>query len=177
MSRRAGGKVRRKISQKIQEKAKKIKMIIMDVDGVLTDGCIILGSKGEELKNFYVQDGVGIYLALQKGLVIALVSGRRSEVVKRRAEELKISEIYQGVSLKIEIYHKLLKKYGLKDEEIAYIGDDLGDIPPLRKAGLALAPANGVEEIKDIVHYVTRAPGGGGAVREAIDIILKAKKK
>lgn len=169
--------MRRKISQKIQEKAKKIKMIIMDVDGVLTDGCIILGSKGEELKNFYVQDGVGIYLALQKGLVIALVSGRRSEVVKRRAEELKISEIYQGVSLKIEVYHKLLKKYSLKDEEIAYIGDDLGDIPPLRKAGLALAPANGVEEIKDIVHYVTRAPGGGGAVREAIDIILKAKKR
>ncbi len=166
----------KKISQKIRERARRIKMLIMDVDGVLTDGRIILGSKGEELKNFYVQDGQGINLALQKGLIVALVSGRKSKVVERRAEELKISEVYQGVSLKIEVYHKFLKKYGLKNEEVAYIGDDLGDIPPLRKAGLALAPANGVKEIKDIVHYVTRASGGRGAVREAIDIILKAKK-
>lgn len=162
--------------QKIKEKAKKIKMIIMDVDGVLTDGRIILGSKGEELKNFYVQDGEGIELARRKGLILVLVSGRRSKVVERRAEELKIKEVYQNISEKIEVYYRLLKKYDLKNEEVAYIGDDLGDIPSLRKAGLALAPANGVEEVKDIVHYVTRASGGRGAVREAIDIILKAKQ-
>ncbi|MCK4648430.1 HAD-IIIA family hydrolase [bacterium] len=162
--------------QKIMKKAKKIKMIIMDVDGVLTDGCIILGSKGEELKNFYVQDGQGIDIALQKGLIIVLISGRSSKVVERRAEELKISEIHQGVSLKIKVYRKLLKKYGLKDEGVAYIGDDLGDIPLLRKAGLSLAPANGVERVKKIAHYVTQASGGRGAVREVIDMILKAKE-
>lgn len=166
----------KKISQRIRERAKEIKMIIMDVDGVLTDGRIILGNKGEELKNFYVQDGQGIALALQKGLIIALVSGRRSKVVERRVEELKIKEVYQNISKKIEVYSRLLKKYSLTDEEVAYIGDDLGDIPPLKKAGLAIAPANGVEEVKGIVHYVTRASGGRGAVREAIDIILKAKQ-
>ena len=162
--------------QKIMKKAKKIKMIIMDVDGVLTDGRIILGSTGEELKNFYVQDGQGIDLALRRELIIALVSGRKSKVVERRAEELKIKEVYQDITEKIKVYRKLLKKYGLKDEEVAYIGDDLGDIPPLRKAGLALAPANGAEEVKKIAHYVTRAAGGRGAVREAIDIILKTKQ-
>ena len=162
--------------QKIMEKAKKIKMIIMDVDGVLTDGRIILGSKGEELKNFYVQDGQGIAHALQKGLVIALISGRKSKVVERRAGELKIKEVYQDITEKIKVYRKLLKKYALKDEEVAYIGDDLGDIPPLRKAGLAISPANGVVEVKKIAHYVTRASGGRGAVREAIDLILKAQQ-
>jgi len=162
--------------QKIMKKAKKIKMIIMDVDGVLTDGRIILGSKGEELKNFYVQDGQGIDLALRRELIIALVSGRKSKVVERRAGELKIKEVYQDITKKIKVYRKLLKKYGLKDEEVAYIGDDLGDIPPLKKAGLAISPANGVEEAKKIAHYVTRASGGRGAVREAIDIILKTKQ-
>ncbi len=168
--------MRKRIPQKVWERAKRIKMVIMDVDGVLTDGRIILGSKGEELKNFYVQDGEGIELARRKGFILVLVSGRRSKVVERRAEELKIKEVYQNISEKIEVYYRLLKKYGLKNEEIAYIGDDLGDIPSLRKAGLALAPANGVEEVKDIVHYVTQASGGRGAVREAIDIILKAKE-
>lgn len=162
--------------QKIMKNSKKIKMIIMDVDGVLTDGRIILGSKGEELKNFYVQDGQGIDLALRRELIIALVSGRKSKVVERRAKELKIKEVYQDITEKIKVYRKLLKKYGLKDEEVAYIGDDLGDILPLRKAGLAISPANGVEEVKKIAHYVTRTSGGRGAVREAIDIILKAKK-
>lgn len=168
--------MRKRIPQKVWERAKRIKMVIMDVDGVLTDGRIILGSKGEELKNFYVQDGEGIELAWRKGFILVLVSGRRSQVVERRAEELKIKEVYQNISEKIEVYYRLLKKYGLKNEEVAYIGDDLGDIPSLRKAGLALAPANGVEEVKDIVHYVTRASGGRGAVREAIDIILRAKE-
>ncbi len=162
--------------QEIWKKARRIKMIIMDVDGVLTDGRIILGSKGEELKNFYVQDGQGIDLALRRELIIALVSGRKSKVVERRAEELKIKEVYQDITEKIKVYRKLLKKYGLKDEEVAYIGDDLRDIPPLRKAGLAISPANGVKEVKGIVHYITRASGGKGAVREAIDVILKAKK-
>ncbi len=162
--------------KEVRERARRIKMIIMDVDGVLTDGRIILGNKGEELKNFYVQDGQGIDIALRRGLVITLVSGRKSKVVERRAEELKIKEVYQNIAKKIEVYSKLLKKYSLKDEEVAYIGDDLGDIPPLRKAGLAISPANGVEEVKRIVHYVTRASGGRGAVREAIDIILKAQQ-
>lgn len=162
--------------QEIRERAKEIKMIIIDVDGVLTDGRIILGNKGEELKNFYVQDGQGIALALQKGLIIALISGRRSKVVEKRAEELKIKEVYQNISKKIEVYSRLLKKYSLTDEKVAYIGDDLGDIFPLKKAGLSLAPANGVEEVRDIVHYVTRASGGRGAVREAIDLILKIQQ-
>lgn len=164
------------MSQAIWERAKRIKMVIMDVDGVVTDGRIILGSRGEELKNFYVQDGEGISLAREKGLILALISGRKSRVVERRAKELKIKEVYQNVSEKIEVYGKLLGKYGLRDEEVAYIGDDLGDIPPLRKAGLAFSPTNGVKEVKKIAHYVTRASGGRGAVREAIDIILKAKK-
>jgi 3-deoxy-D-manno-octulosonate 8-phosphate phosphatase (KDO 8-P phosphatase) len=169
-------KIRKRMPKKVRERAKRIKMIIMDVDGVLTDGRIILGSKGEELKNFYVQDGQGIRLAREKGLILALISGRKSKVVERRVEELKIKETYQNISEKIEVYYKLLKKYGLKNEEVAYIGDDLGDIPPLRKAGLAISPANGVKEVKKIVHYVTRVSGGKGAVREAIDLILEAKQ-
>ncbi len=105
-----------------------------------------------------------------------MISGRKSKVVERRAKELKIKEVYQDITEKIKVYRKLLKKYGLKDEEVAYIGDDLGDIPPLRKTGLAISPANGAEEVKKIAHYVTRASGGRGAVREVIDIILKAQQ-
>jgi 3-deoxy-D-manno-octulosonate 8-phosphate phosphatase (KDO 8-P phosphatase) len=164
----------KEVLREIEKKAKKIKMIMMDVDGVLTDGRIILTSRGDELKNFHVQDGQGITRARQAGLVIAFISGRSSEVVSRRAAELKVKEVYQDISEKIKIYSELVKKYGLEYEEVAYIGDDWADIMPLKKAGLSFAPANGVPEVKQVVHYVTQASGGAGAVREVIDIILRA---
>jgi 3-deoxy-D-manno-octulosonate 8-phosphate phosphatase (KDO 8-P phosphatase) len=159
----------------ITQKAKRIKMIIVDCDGVLTGGRIILGSNGQEFKFFSVQDGQGIDLAQKAGLIMAIVTGRGSPVVKRRADELKIREVYQNVSDKLKVCQHLLKEYDLSDEAVAYVGDDLDDIPILRKAGLGIAPANAVQEAKLAAVYVTSAAGGQGAVREVIDIILKAQ--
>ena len=161
----------------LQDKAKKIKMFIMDVDGVLTDGRIVLGNGGEELKFFHVLDGVGISLAHRAGLRTAIISARRSSVTSLRARELGIEIVYQVVNDKREAYEEILTKYHLQDEEVAYIGDDLHDLPVLKRVGLALSVANGREETREIADYVTKVAGGHGAVREAVEIILKAQGK
>ena len=159
----------------IDNRIKKVKLLILDVDGVLTDGRIIWTSSAEEVKFFNVQDGVGIILAHRVGLKIAIISARKSKVTEIRAKELKITDCYQIVENKLITYKELIDKYKLADEEVAYIGDDLHDIPVLRRVGFAVAVANAQDEAKKVAHYVTEKEGGKGAVREVINIILKAK--
>ncbi len=161
----------------LNAKAQKIRMLLLDVDGVMTDGSVLLTSDSAELKRFHVHDGIGIALAKVAGILIGIVSGRESEAVRKRAEELGIDEIQQGSVDKEKSYEIILKKYGLKDEEVAYVGDDLLDIPILKRAGLSICVANGVEEAKKVSDYVTKKKGGEGAVREAVERILAGKGK
>lgn len=159
----------------VEEKAKKIRMLILDVDGVLTDGLLIYGSNGIELKAFHVQDGFGIRAVQRMGILVAIITGRDSDIVAQRARELDISEVHQGVLSKVEVYNKLLSQYGLKDENVAYIGDDLLDLPVLIRVGLSVAPANAHPEVKARVDYVAERAGGHGAVREVTELLLKAQ--
>jgi 3-deoxy-D-manno-octulosonate 8-phosphate phosphatase (KDO 8-P phosphatase) len=165
------------IDQSVREKAKPIRMIMMDVDGVLTDGRILFSSDGVEIEAFHVRDGVGLRAAQRAGLVTALLTGRVSPAVARRAKELGISEIHQGIPDKVETYEVLLRRYGLSDEAIAYVGDDLNDLPLLARAGFSAAPGDAADEVKARVAYVTAHGGGRGAVREVIELILKAQGK
>ncbi len=151
-----------------------IQLIIVDVDGVLTDGTLIVADSGEETKAFHVRDGVGITLALSAGMQVAFLSGRYSQAVASRAKDLRVEEVYQGVANKLAVYESLLKKYSLDDKEVCYIGDDLSDIPPLKRAGISYAVADAVEEVKKVARRVTKNPGGKGAVREVIDSLLKS---
>ncbi len=156
-------------------KAKKIKLLLLDVDGVLTDGSIILDSAGTEIKAFHVRDGHGIKMAQRAGITIGIITGRRSEVVNIRARELGIDEVYQGALEKIGVFDSILAKYGLRDDEAAYIGDDVVDLDIFRRAGLSAAVADCDPSVKGSVHMVTKAPGGRGAVREVINLILAAR--
>lgn len=158
----------------INSKAEKIKLFISDVDGVLTDGKIILGNNGEEFKSFHARDGMGITRALERGLQIALITGRSSEIVKTRALELGIEEVYQGIKDKIAILQKLKNKYQIDYPEIAYIGDDLNDLPVLKLVGFSISVADAVKEVKSSVDYITDKKGGKGAVREALEFIISA---
>ncbi len=161
----------------LEDRAGKIKMLVMDVDGVLTDGRIVLGSRGEEFKFFHVQDGVGINLAHRAGLKTAIISARKSGATERRARELGMHDVYQVEDGKEGAYEKILQDYGLKDEEVAYIGDDFHDLPLLNRVGLAVSVPNGRDEVKEIAHYTTKAAGGQGAVREVVEAILKSQGK
>jgi 3-deoxy-D-manno-octulosonate 8-phosphate phosphatase (KDO 8-P phosphatase) len=157
------------------ERARKTRLLIMDVDGVLTDGRIIQDGHGHELKVFDVKDGHGIVMAHRAKLRTALISGRESETITRRAEELGIELVFQKIWNKLEVYEKILVDTELTHDEVAYIGDDLIDIPLLRRVGLAVAVADAVDEVKAAAHLITQRPGGQGAVREVIELILKAQ--
>jgi 3-deoxy-D-manno-octulosonate 8-phosphate phosphatase (KDO 8-P phosphatase) len=157
------------------ERARKTRLLMMDVDGVLTDGRIIMDSHGHELKEFDVKDGHGIVMAHRAHLQTALISGRESETITRRAQELGIELVYQKIWNKLEVYDKILADTRLTHEEVAYIGDDLVDIPLLRRVGLAVAVADAVDEVKATAHMITQRAGGQGAVREVIELILRAQ--
>jgi 3-deoxy-D-manno-octulosonate 8-phosphate phosphatase (KDO 8-P phosphatase) len=157
------------------ERARKTRLLIMDVDGVLTDGRIIQDGHGHELKVFDVKDGHGIVMAHRAKLRTALISGRESETITRRADELGIELVFQKIWNKLEVYEKLLVDTELTHNEVAYIGDDLIDIPLLRRVGLAVAVADAVDEVKAAAHLITQRPGGQGAVREVIELILRAQ--
>jgi 3-deoxy-D-manno-octulosonate 8-phosphate phosphatase (KDO 8-P phosphatase) len=157
------------------ERARKTRLLMMDVDGVLTDGRIIQDGHGHELKVFDVKDGHGIVMAHRAKLRTALISGRVSETIRRRAEELGIELVFQKIWNKLEVYEKILVDTELTHDEVAYIGDDLIDIPLLRRVGLAVAVADAVDEVKAAAHLITQRPGGQGAVREVIELILKAQ--
>ncbi len=163
--------------QSLASKARRIKLLLLDVDGVLTDGKIILDSRGNELKAFHVRDGHGIKLAQQAGIVVGIITGRTSEVVNLRARELGILEIHQGAHNKIEVYNALLVKYGFQDNEVAYMGDDVVDIDILRRVGLAATVSDADPSVRPHTDMITKAAGGGGAVRELITLILKQQRR
>jgi len=152
-----------------------IKLFILDVDGVLTDGKIWYSENGEEYKAFHTHDGLGLKRLRQSGIEIATISGRQSPAVAKRMAELNISEIYQSISNKIDIFEQLLNKYHINPGNVASIGDDLPDLPILEKSGIAIAVNNAVPEVKAIANYCTNRNGGEGAVREACDWLLKSK--
>ena len=156
-------------------KAKKIKLLIMDVDGVLTGGLIMLDNQGNEFKAFHVRDGHGIKMAQRAGLKVAIITGRESNVVKLRAKELGIEHVYQRSFDKLATYREMLMKLGLTDEEAAFIGDDIVDIPVMSRVGLSFAVADAEPYVKDVAQIVTVRKGGYGAVREIIDGLLKAR--
>jgi 3-deoxy-D-manno-octulosonate 8-phosphate phosphatase (KDO 8-P phosphatase) len=156
-------------------KAKNIKMLILDVDGVLTDGSIILDNDGNEYKSFHVRDGHGIKMLIRAGIDVAIITGRHSKVVERRAHELGITEVFQKCHDKRTAYRKLVEQYMLQDREVAYIGDDIVDAPIMALVGLPIAVADATEDTKSHALLVTESRGGRGAVREVTDFILKAK--
>jgi 3-deoxy-D-manno-octulosonate 8-phosphate phosphatase (KDO 8-P phosphatase) len=166
-----------KVRKNALEKAKKVKMILLDVDGVLTDGSIIYSSNCGEIKVFNAQDGYGIVRAIELGLKVGIITGRESEIIKRRANELGISDLIQNAIDKVKPFEELSKKYGFDKEEFCYVGDDILDIPLLKIVGFSAAPSNARSEVKRIADYVASSSGGNGAVREIIDFILKAQKK
>jgi len=167
----------RDVLMKEKERARKIKMIIMDVDGTLTDGSLLLLPDGEELKSYNVKDGTGVLLARMAGLKTGIITGKISSSLKKRAEKLKIMEVYEGVLDKKKVLLEILEKNKLNPEHIAYIGDDVGDLEVIKSVGLAGAVADAHPEIKKHSHFICCNPGGKGAVREFIEFILEAQNK
>lgn len=150
-----------------------IQLLILDVDGVLTDGGIIRDDAGQQIKRFHVRDGAGIVLWRRLGKEVAIITGKESDVVSHRAQELGIQHVHQNVGNKLEIYDELKEELGLNDTQIAYVGDDLPDLPVMRRVGVAIAVADAVEEVRAVAKYVTKYPGGYGAVRDAIEHLCK----
>lgn len=165
------------MKKEIKEKLKKIKLLILDVDGVMTDGRIIMDNEGRELKNFDVRDGHGIKLLQRYNIKVAILTGRNSRVVEHRARDLEIEEVYQGAFNKKEIFEKILKKHNLTAENVAYIGDDIVDVPVLRAVGFSVAVADALAVVKKQVHFISAFRGGRGAVREICEMILQAQGK
>jgi 3-deoxy-D-manno-octulosonate 8-phosphate phosphatase (KDO 8-P phosphatase) len=159
----------------VQERAARIKLLLMDCDGVLTDGRIWLFDNGDEQKGFHTRDGLGIELWHRAGMKSGIISGRKSRAVERRAQGLGISFVVQGVVEKVQAFSETLGKARMTNEEVAFIGDDLNDIPLMLRSGLGVAVADAAVEARERAHYVTIAAGGYGAVREVIELILKAQ--
>lgn len=159
----------------IQERASRIKLLLMDCDGVLTDGRIWLFENGEEQKGFHTRDGLGIELWHRAGLRSGIISGRNSSAVERRARALGMSFVVQGVADKVQAFTQTVAQAGVTNEEVAFMGDDLNDIPLMVRAGFAVAVADAALEARESAHYVTHLAGGYGAVREVIELILKAQ--
>jgi 3-deoxy-D-manno-octulosonate 8-phosphate phosphatase (KDO 8-P phosphatase) len=157
-------------------KASQIRLLVLDVDGVLTDGVLVYGASGEETKRFHVRDGLAIQAARRADLEIAVISGRASAAVTRRMSELGVVEVHQGVADKESLLRGLLARLGLKAVETAVMGDDLLDLPLMRIVGLAMAPSDAVPEVLRAASWVSRAAGGHGAVREAVELLLRSRK-
>lgn len=159
----------------LNEKAARIKLLVLDVDGVMTDGRIIITDSGREMKFFNVKDGYGISMLIKTGIDVAVITGRRSENVTHRAFDLGIKHVYQGIKNKKAVCEKLMKEKGLSKEDVCCIGDDLPDLPMFECAALPIAVADAAEEARNAALYVTKNSGGHGAVREICELILKAK--
>lgn len=153
----------------------RVKLLLLDVDGVLTDGRIVMDNHGGEFKHFDVRDGHGLKMLIRLGIDVVLVTGRTSDIVEHRARDLGIKEVHQGIWNKAGIFDDILAKRGLHSEEAAYIGDDIVDVPIMRRAGVSLTVADASEHVREIADYVARNPGGQGAVREICEMILMAK--
>lgn len=163
----------------LKQRAAQIKVLLMDVDGTMTDGGVTLLSQTEdealEIKTFDAHDGQGLTLAHTAGLRTGCITGRQSSALLRRAREINMEFIYMKQPLKIPAYEEILQKSGVADSHVAYVGDDLPDLPVMRRAGLAVAVGNAVSEVKKAAHYVTKASAGHGAIRETVELILKSK--
>lgn len=159
----------------VRTRAEKVRLLLLDVDGVLTDGSVVLLGDGQELKSFHVRDGTAIVIARREGIDVGLLSGRSSEVTKRRAAELGIDIIVQGETDKGTAFDGILARSGLEAEQVAFMGDDLLDLPVLRRVGLATAPADAVREVLEAADWVSTRAGGRGAVRELVELLLDAR--
>lgn len=155
------------------ELSKKIKLILLDVDGVMTNGEIIIGQTGELCKAFNAMDGLGISLAKKSGIQVGIITGRESGIVRHRAQELSIDILHMGIKNKLQVLKDILAQGKYTADEIAFMGDDLNDLPIIKNVGFAIAPANAAVEVRERAHYICRRSGGNGAVREAIEHILK----
>jgi 3-deoxy-D-manno-octulosonate 8-phosphate phosphatase (KDO 8-P phosphatase) len=168
-----------KISSALKKRAAQIKVLLMDVDGTMTDGGVTLLSQTDgtalEIKTFDAHDGQGLTLAQTAGLRTGCITGRESAALRRRAEEMRMEFIYMKQALKMPAYEEILRKAGAADATVAYVGDDLPDIPIMRRVGLAVAVGDAVREVKAAAHYTTNAVAGHGAIREAVELILKSK--
>lgn len=164
-------------SREILDRAGKVKVLVLDVDGVLTDGRIVYGNHGEEIKNFDVNDGLGIIMVKRAGLKCVILTAKASKVVTKRAKELKIDKVYHNFHYKIEALHMICRRFKVKEDQICFVGDDVIDIPVLKRVGLAASPPNAMDYVKTFSHFITTKRGGRGAVREVCDLILKAQGK
>ena len=162
-------------SDTIIDAAKKVRLAIFDVDGVLTDGLLYLLDDGQNLKAFHCHDGLGLKLLAKSGVKIAIITSHRSALIEKRMAQLQVEYVYQGVENKLIAYEDLLQKLNLRDEEVAYVGDDLPDIAPIRRAGFGVAVANATPMVKEFALYQTRKSGGAGAAREVCELILQAQ--
>jgi 3-deoxy-D-manno-octulosonate 8-phosphate phosphatase (KDO 8-P phosphatase) len=161
----------------IKDKAKNIKVLVLDIDGVMTDGKMHYTNNGDEFKSFDVTDGLGIILAQKHGLKCAILTAKESNIVAKRAKDLGIEQVYQGYHFKIEVLDDIKKAFDVTAEEICFVGDDIIDIPVLKKIGLSVAVKNARAEVKREVDYITQVAGGYGAVREVCELILNAQGK
>jgi len=161
----------------VRRKARKIKLLLLDIDGVLTDGRIIIDDRGVESKEFHVRDGQGIALLMRSGVDVGFITGRSSNVVRHRARDLGVTLVHQGVADKLACYAAIKRRRNLTDDQIAYVGDDLIDRAILSQVGLGMTVADGWSELHAVVDYVTEARGGKGAVREVAELLLKAQGK
>ena len=150
----------------------RVKLMIFDVDGVLTDGSIIYDDSGREIQRFHVRDGFAIKMAMELGIKVAVISGRNSAAVERRCRELGIEEVHQGVDDKLSVYESLKRKFGVSDGECSFMGDDVPDIPLLKAVSVSGAPADAPDYVKEVVDFVSKSPSGRGAVREFIEYVV-----
>src|SRR3989338_1437842 len=161
----------------IQSKLANIRLFIADIDGVLTDGRIIFGNYGDELKFFDVHDGLGLVMLRRAGFKTIIITAKKSRINVKRAKEVQAVKLYQGAKDKLKVFEKVLKTFHVDPPQVCFIGDDLMDIPVLKRVGFAVAVQNAVQEVKETAHYVTQKNGGRGAVREVVDMILRAEDK
>lgn len=159
------------------ERARAVRLAIFDVDGVMTDGTLYIGAEGEAFKAFNILDGHGVKMLQAAGIATAIISGRSSPAVARRAAELGIAHVHQGVADKGAEFEGLVARLGIEARACAFVGDDLPDLPVMRRCGFAVAVASAVEAVRQAAHHVTRAPGGRGAVREFCELVLRAQGK
>jgi 3-deoxy-D-manno-octulosonate 8-phosphate phosphatase (KDO 8-P phosphatase) len=169
--------VGRVISKQVRESAARVKLLVLDVDGVLTDGRIIMDHKGREIKAFNVRDGHGLRLLREAEIEVAILTGRSSPVVQKRADDLGILWVRQGVHDKVGAYQEIAREVGITDDEACFIGDDVVDIPLLKRVGIPIVVGDGAPEAKRCARYVTQSSGGKGAVREVCDLLLQAQGK
>jgi 3-deoxy-D-manno-octulosonate 8-phosphate phosphatase (KDO 8-P phosphatase) len=165
------------ISQSVLERAKRVKLVVMDIDGVMTDGRIIYSIYGDELKFFDVQDGLGVGLLRAAGIPSVIITAKRSRIVSLRARDMRVAKAYQGYTDKLIPFEKMLRRFRVSPEDVCFMGDDVIDLPLLKRVGFAVAVPNAVDEVRAAAHHVTSRTGGRGAVREICDIILRSQGK